>query len=698
MQNDDDIMIKKMEKLLKAKPGELPAGLEDDGLDYLIGYKEDAEGELRAWRAENGEASSEDEVEAEGAVHSASDEEGSEVSFDDAPEAPSSNDDTAADEGLDEPQYISRAQAYGDNAPLSVGSKGSGGKYLPPSKRRAAAAEAEGNPSEEAKRNERFLRGLVNRLNVSNLSAVMKDIEGVFERHSTNQTAAQLSQILLAMCDGAAAGAELLLAVNTGCVAVLHHTIGPEVSARFLEGVVVAFERHHAAAVQRRAAPGAADEEISKECSNLARTVCLLYNLRVVHSTLVLELIDRLVEAGLDELGAELLLVVLRAACDRLRIDDSKALRAAIDRVGAKGRAAAPAEGSRLHFLLTSIDELRSRRKVPAQEAGGEHVAAVSKAVRSVLRQRKLEARGALRVPWADLLAAVDRGRWWLVGTAWLGRGDGDSAPAAPTASAASLAGEGSASSAVTGEGEATVELMQLAAAQRMTTDVRRRVFCAIMGAEDYVDGFGRLAALGLPSKQDREVVRVLLDCCLQQRTYSPYYALLAVRLCQHDYNHKISLQYALWDRFKEWGALSVPQTSHLARFVAHVIAQHALSLAVLKAINFHELPPRGVLAPQLLIAAILTHHSAEVATRAFERISVVAGVQPLKDGLLYFIKHYLRGWSSGLGCGRDAGVQGPDLDVASRQALLKQRLRVARKLLQRNPGATSVARDEYDE
>lgn len=44
-------------------------------------------------------------------------------------------------------------------------------------------------------------------------------------------------------------------------------------------------------------------------------------------------------------------------------------------------------------------------------------------------------------------------------------------------------------------------ELLQLAAKQRMNTDVRRAVFCVIMGSEDFVDASERL--LRLPLKVD---------------------------------------------------------------------------------------------------------------------------------------------------------------------------------------------------
>ena len=59
------------------------------------------------------------------------------------------------------------------------------------------------------------------------------------------------------------------------------------------------------------------------------------------------------------------------------------------------------------------------------------------------------------------------------------------------------------------------LNLMQLAAKQRMNTDSRRAVFCALMSAEDYIDATEKLLALDLRQK-DREITRVLVDCCMQ--------------------------------------------------------------------------------------------------------------------------------------------------------------------------------------
>lgn len=43
---------------------------------------------------------------------------------------------------------------------------------------------------------------------------------------------------------------------------------------------------------------------------------------------------------------------------------------------------------------------------------------------------------------------------------------------------------------------------MQLAATQRMNTDVRRAIFCVIMSGEDYLDAFEKILKLGLTGKQ----------------------------------------------------------------------------------------------------------------------------------------------------------------------------------------------------
>lgn len=40
---------------------------------------------------------------------------------------------------------------------------------------------------------------------------------------------------------------------------------------------------------------------------------------------------------------------------------------------------------------------------------------------------------------------------------------------------------------------------------------------------------------MGLKDKQEREIVHVLMDCCLQEKTFNAYYAVLGEKFCSHD-------------------------------------------------------------------------------------------------------------------------------------------------------------------
>lgn len=43
------------------------------------------------------------------------------------------------------------------------------------------------------------------------------------------------------------------------------------------------------------------------------------------------------------------------------------------------------------------------------------------------------------------------------------------------------------------------------------------------------------LCRMGLKDKQEREIVHVLMDCCLQEKTFNAYYAVLGEKFCSLD-------------------------------------------------------------------------------------------------------------------------------------------------------------------
>lgn len=141
----------------------------------------------------------------------------------------------------------------------------------------------------------------------------------------------------------------------------------------------------------------------------------------------------------------------------------------------------------------------------------------------SQLRVEEVLLRG---LTWSKLLDTEKKGQWWLSGDLVVKTNHAEDV--AQTMDAEVVEAQ---------------KMLKLADAQRMNTDSRKAIFCVIMSSEDYIDAFEKLLRLDLPGKQDREIMRVLVECCLQEKVFNKYYTVLALKLCEHDKNHKFTLQ-----------------------------------------------------------------------------------------------------------------------------------------------------------
>ena len=179
-------------------------------------------------------------------------------------------------------------------------------------------------------------------------------------------------------------------------------------------------------------------------------------------------------------------------------------------------------------------------------------------------------------------------------------------------------------------------ELLAKAKGLRMNTEARRAIFCVIMGAEDFADALDRLLGLPLADKQEREIPRVLVECCLQEKAYNPYYETLATRLCERVKSHRLTLQLCVWDQIREIaptrrnldgfdrdgtaGAddkpkVSVRRIANLARFTAGLLVSGALAPTALKVIDFGgglDSDERARLHHRLLLQALLSAPAAK--------------------------------------------------------------------------------------
>ncbi|XP_036288612.1 nucleolar MIF4G domain-containing protein 1 isoform X6 [Pipistrellus kuhlii] len=281
-----------------------------------------------------------------------------------------------------------------------------------------------------------------------------------------------------------------------------------------------------------------------------------------------------------------------------------------------------------IRFMLETMLALKNNdmRKIPGYDP--EPVEKLRKLQRALVRGAGAGTEPQLRVSWDSVLNAEQTGRWWIVGSAWSGAPMIDSSQ--QKALQKPLAGTVSA------------KMLELARKQRMNTDVRRNIFCTIMTSEDFLDAFEKLLKLGLKDQQEREVVHVLMDCCLQEKTYNPFYAFLAGKFCDYERRFQMTFQFSIWDKFRDLENLPATNFSNLVSLVAHLLKTKSLPLSILKVVEFSELDKPRVHFLREVLHVLLMGTEVEDLCFIFARVSDNPKLGVLREGLKLFISHFL--------------------------------------------------------
>ncbi|XP_029934806.1 nucleolar MIF4G domain-containing protein 1 [Myripristis murdjan] len=516
------------------------------------------------------------------------------------------------------------------------------GKYVPPHLR----ATGDDKRKAELEKLKRNVKGLVNRLSEPNMAFITGQLEDLYMSTSRKDMNDTLTELLLAACVTPTLMPDRLLMEHVLLVSILHHAVGLEVGAHFLETVVRRF-----AEVYKN--PGE-----SKECDNLVAIVAHLYNFQVVHSLLIFDIL-KLMVAAFTEKDIEMVLFVLRNVGFGLRKDDALALKELISDAQRKANEVGSQfkDQTRVRFMLETMLALKNNdmRKIPGYDP--EPVERLRKLQRTLIHQSAGGSDLKLRVSLENLLAADQVGRWWIVGSSWSG---------APMISNQ----ENTTSQQSTTEGKFSAKVLDLARKQRMNTEVRRNIFCVIMTSEDYLDAFEKLLRMGLKDQQEREIVHVLMDCCLQEKTFNPFYAVLGEKFCSHDRRFQMTFQFSLWDKFKELSTLPSSTFSNLVQLVTRFLQRKCHSLSILKVIEFGELDKPKVRFLRQVLTKLLKETEPEDLASIFGRISGIPKLGMLREGLKLFISHFLL---------KNAQAQG----AAEQAALLSERAQVATRAME---------------
>ncbi|KAJ4383352.1 hypothetical protein N0V86_001399 [Didymella sp. IMI 355093] len=520
----------------------------------------------------------------------------------DSIENPFSEDEVSGDEEDEGPAPRIRENPY--VAPVAANAAPTT-KYIPPALR--------GPPSSDAEalmRLKRQIQGLINRLSEANILTILKDIEKIYATNPRGYVNTTLIDLLIDMLSDPSALLESFIILHAGFIAAVYKVIGPDFGAQIVERIVSEFDKHYQ--------PN--KDGVGKHTTNLMSVVSELYTFQVIGSNIVFDYI-RFFLNELSEINTELLLRIVRAAGPQLRQDDPTALKDIVvllqKSVTSVGQHNLPV---RTKFMIETINDLKNN-KMKTGLAGAsitrERTTQMKKQL-GTLNSRNLKATEPLRVGLKDIKDTDKVGKWWLVGASWKNQAQNDS-----RIEEEEKEQRGKQIEVEEEDEDGEIDLAQLAREQRMNTDVRRAIYVSIMSATDFKDAQIRLNKLNLKKAQEVEIPKVIIHCAGAEKTYNPYYTILARKVCS-DHKTRKSFQFALWDIFKSLGegqdggadsddeaedskAVSLRKLVNQGKLYGTLIAKRVLSITCLKNLNFPYLQPKTKTFVEIvLVTAIL--------------------------------------------------------------------------------------------
>ncbi|XP_032455421.1 nucleolar MIF4G domain-containing protein 1 homolog [Nasonia vitripennis] len=484
-------------------------------------------------------------------------------------------------------------------------------KYVPPSLR---SKQMENNleKSEKLIALRRQVKGLLNRLAESNMHAIVSQLDELYMSNSRNDMNETITNLMLESIIAPVLTAERLVTEHMMCIAILHANIGTQVGANF---IMVLVKKFHEMIQQPQNVE-------NKELDNLILMISHLYNFKVFGSQLMYQILDKMTEK-FTEKEIEIILLVLKTAGFRMRKDDPLALKALILNLQQKA-AAVKSSNSRIQFMLEVLLAIKNNNMNKIPQYDQSYVEHLKKIIKTLIRKGNTVSQ--LNLSLEDLLNADERGKWWIIGSAWSGK---------------ALPNDKSKKS-TDNKPVYSQKILALARAQRMNTDVRKNIFCILMTAEDYLDAFEKLHHLGLKDRQEREIIYVILNCCLQEQAFNPYYAVLLQKFCEYDRKYQMTIQYTLWDKLKMLDSFKSKQVINMAKMMSYLFIQKALPLSILKVIQLGELDAATMKLFKKIMLDILLYENTETCLQVFEKISASTQLHQFREGLRLFINYFL--------------------------------------------------------
>jgi len=119
--------------------------------------------------------------------------------------------------------------------------------------------------------------------------------------------------------------------------------------------------------------------------------------------------------------------------------------------------------------------------------------------------------------------------------------------------------------------------------------NLRRTIYLTIMSSIDFEECTHKLLKLNIREGQEPELMNMIIECCMQERTYMRFFGLMAGRLCQLSEVYKQKFQESFYARYATLHRLDTNKLRNLAKMYGYLLYINAIDWKVFECIKLTE-------------------------------------------------------------------------------------------------------------
>ena len=117
----------------------------------------------------------------------------------------------------------------------------------------------------------------------------------------------------------------------------------------------------------------------------------------------------------------------------------------------------------------------------------------------------------------------------------------------------------------------------------------RKTIYLTIISSIDFQECCHKLLKLEIKEGQEYEMINMIIECCVQERTYLRFYGLLSERLCNLNEVYKKNYETEFENQYIKIHRLETNKLRNLSKLYAHLLYTNAIEWSILKIIKLTE-------------------------------------------------------------------------------------------------------------